>query len=156
MFVVVWDKTWQNQQKDLWAQKRHTSLAIPPIWSVSLRVLWVAKDPNLVDREVQSDWVNAQVDLNLCWDAQVIWLVLSCSGSNNKRYSCAFGSCFRYYVQRKDTCPVVIPRICVYVQQILIGLKLIFGYMAKWQQIHRTVGQRTTAFHWRMDHVSKN
>ena len=39
----------------------------------------------------------------------------------------------RYYVQRKDTCPAVIPRICACVKQILIGWKLVFGYMVQWQ-----------------------
>ena len=61
-----------------------------------------------------------------------------------------------------STCPTVIPQICACGKQILTGWKLIFGYMAQWQQIHRTAeGQQTAAFHCTMhllplDHISKN
>ena len=38
-----------------------------------------------------------------------------------------------------NTRPMVIPRNCAWVKQVLIGWKLIFGYKVQWQQIHRTV-----------------
>ena len=61
-------------------------------------------------------------------------------------------------------CPTVILRICMCGKENLIDLKLNFGYMVQWQQIHHTVeGQRTTAFHCKMSllpldymYVSKN
>ena len=42
------------------------------------------------------------------------------------------------HVERNDTCPTVIPRICTCVK-VLIGWKLIFGYKVQLQQIHGTV-----------------
>ena len=36
--------------------------------------------------------------------------------------------CKAIHVQRNDTCPTVIPRICACVKQVLIVSKLIFGY----------------------------
>ena len=47
--------------------------------------------------------------------------------------------CKAIHVQWNDTCPTVIPRICVCIKQVLLGWKLIFGYKVQWQQIHRTV-----------------
>ena len=34
-----------------------------------------------------------------------------------------------------DTCPTVIPWICMCIKQVLIGWKLIFGYNVQWQQM---------------------
>ena len=82
---------------------------------------------------------------------------MSTNGRTNGKTDCEPR---RYYVQRKDTCPTVIPRIGACGK--LVGCNLIFGYMVQWQQIHRIAeGQRTTAFHCTMyllplDHLSKN
>ena len=52
--------------------------------------------------------------------------------------------CKTKHVQRNDTCPTVISRICAYVKQVLTGWKLIFWYKVQWPQIHRTVEQFST------------
>ena len=63
--------------------KTWLSLGIRPVWSESsLCAQWVAKDPSFLhaDRELWSDWADAQADLSLRW-AHVILLVLSWGGS---------------------------------------------------------------------------
>ena len=73
--------------------------------------------------------------------------------------------CKAIYVQRNDTCSMVTNGHSANWRVHLTSsdwLKVDFGYMVQWQQIHRTAeGQRTTAFHCTMylhplDHVSKN
>ena len=43
------------------------------------------------------------------------------------------------HTMQGDTCPTVILQICACVKQVLIGWKLIFGYMIQRQLIHRTM-----------------
>ena len=52
--------------------------------------------------------------------------------------------CKAIHIQRNDTCPTVIPRICACVKQVLIGWKLIIGYKVQRQQIHRTMERFST------------
>ena len=67
-------------------EKTQISLGIHPIWSESLlSVLWVAKDPKLLQADIEdlSDTVDSQADLCLRW-AHTILLVLSSSHVNHK------------------------------------------------------------------------
>ena len=95
-----------------------------------------------------SDWAGAQADLSLRLGAQVIYWFCQALAHFKSSTGVAltfilslrsYTLCKTIHVQWNDTCPTVIPRICMCIKQVLIGWKLIFGYKVQWQQIHRTV-----------------
>ena len=73
-----WADTRENQQNDLCAQQRLRSAWASPIrvFAVRMKKSWVL----WAHSEDWSDWAHAQADLSL--GAQVILLVLSCTGSS--------------------------------------------------------------------------
>ena len=68
---LIWAVTWQNQQSDCAPSEDSDQPGHLPnlisVFAVCMKKAWVFSFPLSTQRRLWSDWVDAQVDLNLRW-----------------------------------------------------------------------------------------
>ena len=74
--IIFWATSWQNQQNDLYGQRRQTSLDIQPVWIESLQCAqWVAEDPRFLhadSEDTDQTWQTGQMP-------RLIWVFAGCT-----------------------------------------------------------------------------